>query len=73
MFHDLLTIQLSFKQFTDFNGVFSGFYSKKLFLCIRETSQKPKTVKITSLVEAQPMQLKHRASPRPVKAVALLM
>ena len=65
MFHDLLTIQLSFKQFTDFNGVFSGFYSKKLFLCIRETSQKPKTVKFISMVEAQQMLLKHRKSRKP--------
>jgi len=38
MFHELLTIILSFEQFTDFNGVFSHFSTKNLFLCSRETS-----------------------------------
>ena len=42
MFHELSTIQVSFEQFTDFNGVFSGFSVKILFLCTRETSRKPK-------------------------------
>ena len=37
MFHELLTIMLSFEQFTDFNGLFSRFSSKNLFLCTRET------------------------------------
>jgi len=41
MFHDLLTIRDSFKQFTDFNGVFQGFLSKILFLCTRETLCEP--------------------------------
>lgn len=55
MFHDLLTFMLSFKQFTDFNGVFSDFLSKLLFLCTRETSPKLKAMKFTSMDEAQPM------------------
>ncbi len=55
MFHVLLTFMLSFKQFTDFNGVFSVFLSKLLFLCTRETSPKPKAMKFTSMDEAQPM------------------
>jgi hypothetical protein len=33
-----------------------------MLLCIRETSRKPKTMKFTSIVEAQPMLSKHRAS-----------
>ena len=41
MFHDLLTIKGTYEQFTDFNGLFSGFLSKFLFLCARETSCKP--------------------------------
>ena len=59
MFHDLLTIMLSFEQFTDFNGVFSPPLSKKLFLCSRETLCKPKAMKFTSMAEAQPMFVKH--------------
>jgi hypothetical protein len=55
MFHVLLTFMLSFKQFTDFNGVFSVFLSKLLFLCTRETSPKLKAMKFTSMDEAQPM------------------
>lgn len=55
MFHVLLTFMLSFKQFTDFNGVFSVFLSKLLFLCTRETSPKPKAMKFASMDEAQPM------------------
>ena len=43
MFHDLLTIMLSFEQFTDFNGLFDRFSSKIMFLCARETSCKPKS------------------------------
>ena len=46
MFHDLLTIHVSFEQFTDFNGVFSHFVTKKTLLCARETMCKPKTIKV---------------------------
>ena len=31
MFHELLTFHDSFEQFSDFNGVFRGFLSKKMF------------------------------------------
>ena len=37
MFHELSTIQVSFEQFTDFNGLLHGLLGKKLFLCTRET------------------------------------
>ena len=52
MFHDLLTFYESFEQFTDFNGVFSHFLSKKLFLCNRETLREPKIMKIGTQVFA---------------------
>ena len=55
MFHVLLTFMLSFKQFTDFNGLFSVFLSKLLFLCTRETSPKPNSMKFTSMDGAQSM------------------
>ena len=42
MFHDLFTFHDSFEQFSDFNGVFRGFLSKKMFLCTRETLCEPK-------------------------------
>ena len=41
MFHDLLTIMAIYEQFTDFNGLFSCFLSKFLFLCARETLCEP--------------------------------
>ena len=41
MFHELLTFHDSFEQFSDFNGVFRGFLSKKMFLCTRETLCEP--------------------------------
>jgi len=41
MFHDLLTIGVSFEQFTHFNGLFTIFLDKNHLLCIRETSCKP--------------------------------
>ena len=44
MFHDLLTIQGSFEQFTHFNGLLQGFLTKILFLCTRETLCKPNTI-----------------------------
>lgn len=56
MFHDLLTIMLSFEQFTDFNGLFSSFSSKIMFLCTRETLCRPNVINS----EAQTMLLKQR-------------
>ena len=50
---------LSFEQFTDFNGVFSRFLSKILFLCTRETSCKLNDMELTSMAEALPMLFKH--------------
>ena len=46
MFHELLTIMLSFEQFTDFNGVFSRFLSKILFLCTRETMRQAERLEV---------------------------
>jgi hypothetical protein len=56
MFHDLLTIRVSFKQFTHFNGVFQGFLSKNLFLCTRETMCEPNAMKVHfRIAEAKPL------------------
>lgn len=44
MFHDLSTFRVIYQQFTHFNGLFQVFLSKKLFLCTRETSYKPKAM-----------------------------
>ena len=52
MFHDLLTITDSFEHFTHFNGLFRGLLSKKMFLCTRETSRKPKTIESSLFVAA---------------------
>ena len=63
MFHELLTIQDSFEQFTDFNGVFGGFLRKKMFLCTRETMRKPNAMDACiQIAEAQPLLSKQCAS-----------
>ncbi len=68
MFHDLLTIMLSFEQFTDFNGLFDRFSSKIMFLCARETSCKPKSHGSSlQMGEVQPMLSKHRANRNPME------
>jgi len=63
MFHELLTFEESFEQFTDFNGVFSVFLSKKLFLCTRETMCEPNAMDACiRIAEAMPMLSKQCAS-----------
>lgn len=70
MFHELSTIQVSFEQFTDFNGLLRGLLDKKLFLCTRETSRKPNAMETCfQIAEAQPMLLKYRASRKPWKVL----
>ena len=46
MFHDLLTIRVSYEQFSHFNALFQGFLAKITFLCTRETLAKAKLVSI---------------------------
>ena len=63
MFHELLTFHDSFEQFSDFNGVFRGFLSKKMFLCTRETMREPNAMDIyIQIAEAMPVLLKHCAN-----------
>ena len=63
MFHELLTFHDSFEQFSDFNGVFRGFLSKKMFLCTRETMREPNAMDIyIQIDEAMPVLLKHCAN-----------
>ena len=71
MFHDLLTIKGTYEQFTDFNGLFSGFLSNFLFLCARETLCKPNAMEVCfQIAEVLPMLLKHYASRKQSKATS---
>ena len=51
MFHELLTFHDSFEQFSDFNGVFRGFLSKKMFLCtVKQCASRTQWIFISKLL-----------------------
>ena len=51
MFHELLTFHDSFEQFSDFNGVFRGILSKKMFLCtVKQCASRMQWIFISKLL-----------------------